>query len=306
MITDEFGGWQFDLKERAALTDILKDKFDSEKEKQKVLTAVPKIIDSKYAELADLNELLKSEENKEQLPRLKKIWDSKYAELADLTSLYKKYHSKSEDREVLTEILKIIHRMRVETFLIWLEYICYQMKIWQDLPSFQEVEGYAEPILNSIKKTTDFLRLLEKEKLAKGIPFGFPNFIGSDREKHLFAGGKVVSTLDNRHHNSNHVLNIIQTAKTAIPLLEELQSQFERQLREWKGEPVKPTADSHSFVFDIAKRYFEIFHIMPTTTKKGTFDKVVCIALKSVNLPFEYPERKVRAAVKKLKATIAT
>jgi len=120
MITDEFGGWQFDLKERAALTDILKDKFDSEKEKQKVLTAVPKIIDSKYAELADLNEMLKNEENKEQLPRLKKIWDSKYAELADLTSLYKKYHSKSEDREVLTEILKIIHRMRVETFLIWL------------------------------------------------------------------------------------------------------------------------------------------------------------------------------------------
>ena len=168
MIKDEFGSWMFDLKERAALTDILKDKFDSEKEKQKVLTAVPKIIDSKYAELADLNEMLKNEENKEQLAdlnemlkneenkeqladlneilkneenkeqlaRLKNIWDSKYAELADLTSLYKKYHSKSEDREVLTEILKIIHRMRVETFLIWLEYICYQMKRWQTLPSF--------------------------------------------------------------------------------------------------------------------------------------------------------------------------
>ncbi len=226
MIKDLCGGWMFDLVEREALTDILKDKFDSK---------------------------------------------------------------------------------QIDTFLKLLQWICFQMKIWkEDLPSYQDVKGYAEPILNSIKKTTDYLSLLEKEKLAKGIPFGFPNFIGSDREKHLFAGGKVVSTLDNRHHNSNHVLNIIQTAKTAIPLLEELQSQFERQLREWKGEPVKPTADSHSFVFDIAKRYFEIFHIMPTTTKKGTFDKVVCIALKSVNLPFEYPERKVRAAVKKLKATIAT
>ena len=226
MIKDLFGGWMFDLVEREALTDILKDKFDSK---------------------------------------------------------------------------------QIDTFLKLLQWICFQMKIWkEDLPSYQDVKGYAEPILNSIKKTTDYLSLLEKEQIAKGIPFGFPNFIGSDREKHLFAGGKVVSTLDNRHHNSNHVLNIIQTAKTAIPLLEELQSQFERQLREWKGEPVKPTADSHSFVFDIAKRYFEIFHIMPTTTKKGTFDKVVCIALKSVNLPFEYPERKVRAAVKKLKATIAT
>ena len=102
MIKDLFGGWMFDLVEREALTDILKNKFDSK---------------------------------------------------------------------------------QIDTFLIWLEYICYQMKIWQKLPSFQEVEGYAEPILNSIKKTTDFLRLLEKEKLAKGIPFGFPNFIGSDREK---------------------------------------------------------------------------------------------------------------------------
>ena len=226
MIKDLCGGWMFDLVEREALTDILKDKFDSK---------------------------------------------------------------------------------QIDTFLKLLQWICFQMKIWkEDLPSYQDVKGYAEPILNSIKKTTDYLSLLEKEQIAKGIPFGFPNFIGSDRVKHLFVGGEVVSTLDNRHHNSNHVLNIIQTAKTAIPLLEELQSQFERQLREWKGEPVKPTADSHSFVFDIAKRYFEIFHIMPTTTKKGTFDKVVCIALKSVNLPFEYPERKVRAAVKKLKATIAT
>ena len=226
MIKDPYGGWMFDLVEREALTDILKDKFDSK---------------------------------------------------------------------------------QIDTFLKLLQWICFQMKIWkEDLPSYQDVKGYAEPILNSIKKTTDYLSLLEKEQIAKGIPFGFPNFIGSDRERYLVVDGKVVSILDNRHHNSNHVLNIIQTAKTAIPLLEELQSQFERQLREWKGEPVKPTADSHSFVFDIAKRYFEIFHIMPTTTKKGTFDKVVCIALKSVNLPFEYPEKKVRAAVKKLKATIAT
>jgi hypothetical protein len=226
MIKDLCGGWMFDLVEREALTDILKDKFDSK---------------------------------------------------------------------------------QIDTFLKLLQWICFQMKIWkEDLPSYQDVKGYAEPILNSIKKTTDYLSLLEKEQIAKGIPFGFPNFIGSDRERYLVVDGKVVSILDNRHHNSKHVLNIIQTAKTAIPLLEELQSQFERQLREWKGEPVKPTADSHSFVFDIAKRYFEIFHIMPTTTKKGTFDKVLCIALKSVNLPFEYPEKKVRAAVKKLNATIAT
>ena len=29
MIKDPYGGWMFDLVEREALTDILKDKFDS-------------------------------------------------------------------------------------------------------------------------------------------------------------------------------------------------------------------------------------------------------------------------------------
>ena len=199
-----------------------------------------------------------------------------------------------DDRTALVDILIVkFDKKQIDTFLILLEWICFQMKIWYDLPRYQDVEGYAESILNSIKKTIGFLRLLEKEQLAKGIPFGFPHFVGSDFDAE-----------DNRHRN-NHVLNIIQTAKTTIPLLEELQSQIERQLQEWKGQPIKPKADSHSFVFDIAKRYFEIFHIMPTTTKTGTFYKVVTIALETVNLPFKSPERKVRDAVKKLKATIA-
>jgi hypothetical protein len=111
--------------------------------------------------------------------------------------------------------------------------------------------------------------------------------------------------LDKRH-KSRHVYSIKKNTEASRISLEELKSLIERQLQAWINLPTHPSADSHSHVFDMAKRYFEIFHIMPTTTKKRTFDKVVCIALKSVNLPFEYPERKVRAAVKKLKATIAT
>ena len=100
MIKDLCGGWMFDLVEREALTDILKDKFDSK---------------------------------------------------------------------------------QIDTFLKLLQWICFQMKIWkEDLPSYQDVKGYAEPILNSIKKTTDYLSLLEKEQLAKGVPFGFHYFLGNN------------------------------------------------------------------------------------------------------------------------------
>ncbi|MEE3162920.1 MAG: hypothetical protein VX274_06155, partial [SAR324 cluster bacterium] len=70
MIKDLFGGWMFDLVEREALTDILKDKFDSK---------------------------------------------------------------------------------QIDTFLILLEFICFQMKIWnEELLSYQDVKEYAEPIFNSI------------------------------------------------------------------------------------------------------------------------------------------------------------
>ena len=169
MIKDEFGGWKFDLDEREALTDILKDKFDSK---------------------------------------------------------------------------------QIDTFLELLQFICFQMKIWnEELLSYQDVKGYADPILNSIKKTTDYLSLLEKEQLAKGVPFGFPHFLGSD------------SDAEDKRHKSRYVETISNSAKASRISLEELKSQIERQLLEWENPPNRAKADSHSFVFDIAKRYFEIFHI---------------------------------------------
>ena len=71
-----------------------------------------------------------------------------------------------DNREALTEILKAkFNSKQIDIFLILLEWICFQMKIWnEELLSYQEVKEYAEPILNSLKKTTGYLRLLEKEK----------------------------------------------------------------------------------------------------------------------------------------------
>ena len=79
----------------------------------------------------------------------------------------------ADERLALGNILKDkFDKKKIDTYLILLEFICFQMKIWnEELLSYQDVKGYADPILNSIKKTTDYLSLLEKEQLAQGIPF---------------------------------------------------------------------------------------------------------------------------------------
>ena len=209
MIKDEFGGWKFDLDEREALTDILKDKFDSK---------------------------------------------------------------------------------QIDTFLILLEFICFQMKIWnEELLSYQDVKGYAEPILNSIKKTTDYLSLLEKEQLAKGVPFGFPHFLGSD------------SDAEDKRHKSRYVETISNSAKASRISLKELKSLIERQLEEWKSKPNRPVADSQSFVFDMARRYLQIFHEIPTAYPRGIFFKIVQKTREILEMKYEDPRKTIEEALKKHK-----
>ena len=210
MIKDEFGGWMFDLDERKALTDILKDKFDSK---------------------------------------------------------------------------------QIDTFLIMLEFICSQMKIWnEDLLSIKDVKLYVVPILKSFKKTTDYLSLLEKEQLAKGIPFGFPHFLGSDPHPK-----------DRRHSRNfdSSVKTISNSAKASRISLEEIKSLIERQLEEWKSTPNRPVADSHSFVYDMARRYLQIFHEIPTAYPDGIFFKIVQKTREIVGMKFEDPRKSIEAALKK-------
>ena len=210
MIKDPYGGWMFDLDEREALTDILKDKFDSK---------------------------------------------------------------------------------QIDTFLILLEFICFQMKIWnEELLSYQDVKEYAEPIFNSIKKTTDYLSLLEKEQLAQGIPFGFPHFLGSDPHPK-----------DRRHSRNfdSSVKTISNSAKASRISLEEIKSLIERQLEEWKSTPNRPVADSHSFVYDMARRYLQIFHEIPTAYPDGIFFKIVQKTREIVGMNFEDPRKSIEAALKK-------
>ena len=212
MIKDEFGGWKFDLDEREALTDILKDKFDSK---------------------------------------------------------------------------------QIDTFLILLEFICFQMKAWnEELLSNKDVKSYITTIFNSINKTNEYLHLLEKEQLAKGVPFGFPHFLGSDRHP------------KDRRHSRNfdrYVETISNSAKASRISLEELKSLIERQLEEWKSKPNRPVADSQSFVFDMARRYLQIFHEIPTAYPGGIFFKIVQKTREILEMKYEDPRKTIEEALKKHK-----
>ena len=46
------------------------------------------------------------------------------------------------DRKAFADILKKYDSKQVEPFLTMLEFICFQMKIWKDLPAYQDVKEY--------------------------------------------------------------------------------------------------------------------------------------------------------------------
>ena len=202
----------------------------------------------------------------------------------------------SDEREALENILKDkFDNKQIDTYLTMLEWICFQMKAWnEELLSNKDVKSYITTIFNSINKTNEYLHLLEKEQLAKGVPFGFPHFLGSDRHP------------KDRRHSRNfdrYVETISNSAKASRISLEELKSQIEKQLLEWENPPNRPEADSHSFYHDMARRYFQIFNEDPEDKKEGIFYQIVVEVLKILNLPFADPSRKVDQAIEKFKET---
>ena len=202
----------------------------------------------------------------------------------------------SVEREALENILKDkFDNKQIDIYLTLLEFICFQMKIWdEEILSNKDVKSYINTIFNSINKTNEYLSLLEKEQLAKGVPFGFPHFLGSDRNP------------EDRRHSRNfdrYVKTISNSAKASRISLEELKSQIERQLLEWKNPPNRAKTDSHSFFYDMATKYFQIFNEDPDDKKEGIFYQIVVEVLKILNLPFDAPSRKVDQAIEKFKET---
>ena len=75
-----------------------------------------------------------------------------------------------DDRTALADILKAkFDSKQIDNFIVLLQWICFQMKIWQDLPSGPKIKKKADPLLKSLKKTINHLLWLEKGQLANKI-----------------------------------------------------------------------------------------------------------------------------------------
>ena len=201
----------------------------------------------------------------------------------------------SDEREALEYILKEkFDSKQIDTYVIMLEFICFQMKACEELLSNKAVKRHAKTIFNSLKKTSDYLRLLEEEQLTKEISLRYPNFLGSDPHP------------EDRRHNSRsdrYIENIKVSAKKSRISLEELKTQIEKQVELWENPPSRPTADSHSFYYDMARRYFQIFNEDPDDKKEGIFYQIIVEVLTILKLPFDDPSRKVDQAIDKFQET---
>ncbi len=69
-------------------------------------------------------------------------------------------------------------------------------------------------------------------------------------------------------------------------------------VRNEKALKGRPTADSKGIVAEIAKAWESCFNKKPTNYAGGPFDDVIKIVLKGLNLPFEYPQRKIKEGLR--------
>ena len=76
-----------------------------------------------------------------------------------------------DDRTALADILKAkFDSKQIDNFIVLLQWICFQMKIWQDLPSGPKIKKKADPLLKSLKKTINHLLWLEKDNSPTKLP----------------------------------------------------------------------------------------------------------------------------------------
>jgi len=71
------------------------------------------------------------------------------------------------------------------------------------------------------------------------------------------------------------------------------------ELNEQHRKKGRPTADSKGIVAEIARIWETCFGKKPTQYMEGPFAEVVQIVLQGLNLQYEYPQRKIREALKK-------
>lgn len=107
------------------------------------------------------------------------------------------------------------------------------------------------------------------------------------------------SNFDALNNNSGADIECLELAVTTGNLLSmlirKIKSIDDTNIKRFKG---RPTADSKGIVSEIVKAWEDCFEQTPSNYAEGPFYDVVKIVLEGLNLPFEFPQRKITQALK--------
>lgn len=186
------------------------------------------------------------------------------------------------------EIKKILERkfdpVRVKKFICELRNCCEGAACVLDQPDFKTYKNDRKSMLAFLEKCSE---LLDTIRMGRGI-YNLSTFTlldnfntPGDKPGMLYRECQELAvTMDN-------LLRIL------IRKLKELDDSNQQRI---KG---RPSADNKGIIAEIARIWETCFDKKPTKYIGGPFVEVVQIVLEGLNLPYEYPERKIRAALKK-------
>ena len=169
---------------------------------------------------------------------------------------------------------------RVERFINEVRSWCEGAACLLDQPDFKTYKNDRKSMVAILEKASGLLDELGKGRLSLYHLSNWSLSIDDELGEEGFECQELAFTIDNL------LRMLIRKIKHFDSLME--------QPRE-KG---RPSADSKGIIAELARIWENCFEKKPTKYIGGPFVEVVQIVLKGLNLPYEYPERKIRSLEK--------
>jgi hypothetical protein len=166
----------------------------------------------------------------------------------------------------------------VKKFICDLRDCCEGAACLLDQPDFKTYKNDRKSMLAFLEKSGELLDTIRKGRRIDHLST-FSLLLDDKRSELGFECQELAVTID----------NLLSMLIRKIKSLDDLNEQH------LKG---RPSADSKGIVAEIATIWETCFDKKPTKYIGGPFVEVVQIVLKGLNLPYEYPERKIHAALK--------
>ncbi len=205
--------------------------------------------------------------------------ESKREHLANIENYFDCYPFTHEQAYEITRILKSKFDLKsVNEFICELRDICEGAACLLDQPDYKTYKNDRKSMLAIMKKSSDLLDSIRKGRSIYHLE-NLSILLNDKRGELDFECQELAVTTGN-------LLSIL------IRKLKSLDDTNEQRI---KG---RPNADSKGIVAAIARIWESCFHEKPTKYLEGAFVDVVKITLEGLKLKYEYPQRKIKAAIK--------